>query len=76
MYEVSVEKTQSTQLHDLIESVVNGEEVIFTKDDLPVAKLIAVRNGKPQPKFGSAKGMFSMAEDFNEPLEDFDEYRK
>ncbi len=76
MYEVSVEKTQSTQLHDLIESVVNGEEVIFTKDDLPVAKLIAVRNGKPQPKFGSAKGMFSMADDFNEPLEDFDEYRK
>lgn len=76
MYEVSIEKTQSTQLHDLIESVVNGEEVIFTQDDLPVAKLIAVRNGKPQPKFGSAKGMFVMAEDFNEPLDDFDEYRR
>ncbi len=76
MYEVSVEKNKSIPLHDLIESVVNGEEVIFTQNDLPVAKLVAVRNGKPQPKFGSAKGLFVLAEDFNEPLEDFDEYRK
>jgi len=75
MYEVSVEKTQSVELHDLIDSVVNGEEVIFTQNDLPIAKLVAVRNGKPRPQFGSAKGLFVMAKDFNEPLEDFDQYR-
>jgi antitoxin (DNA-binding transcriptional repressor) of toxin-antitoxin stability system len=74
MYEVSVEKTQS-ELHDLIDSVVNGEEIIFTQDDLPIAKLVAVRNDKPRPQFGSAKGLFVLARDFNEPLEDFDEYR-
>ena len=76
MYEVSVEKNQSVQLNDLIESVVNGEEVIFTQNDLPVAKLVAVLNGTPRPQFGSAKGLFVMSEDFNAPLEDFDEYRK
>ncbi len=27
-----------------------------------------------KPKFGSAKGMFVMHEDFDEPLEDFKEY--
>ncbi len=27
-----------------------------------------------KPKFGSAKGMFKMHEDFDEPLEDFKEY--
>ena len=75
MYEVRVEKTQS-QLNELIESVVNGEEVIFTKDDQPVAKLTGMRNGKPTPQFGSAKGLFVLAEDFDEPLADFDEYRK
>jgi prevent-host-death family protein len=75
MYEVSIEKAQS-QLHELIESVVNGEEVIFTKDNQPVAKLTAMLNGKPQPKFGSAKGLFVLADDFNEPLADLDEYRK
>lgn len=29
---------------------------------------------KPEPKFGALKGMFIMAEDFDEPLEDFKEY--
>jgi antitoxin (DNA-binding transcriptional repressor) of toxin-antitoxin stability system len=76
MFEVSVEKTQTIQLPDLIDSVVNGEEVIFTQNNLPIAKLVAVRQDKPRPQFGSAKGLFIMSEDFNEPLEDFDEYRK
>ncbi|MFM9903127.1 MAG: type II toxin-antitoxin system Phd/YefM family antitoxin [Pyrinomonadaceae bacterium] len=75
MYEVSVEKTQS-QLHDLIESVVNGEEVIFTRDNQPVAKLTGMRNGKPNPRFGSAKGLFVLADDFEEPIADFDDYQK
>jgi antitoxin (DNA-binding transcriptional repressor) of toxin-antitoxin stability system len=60
----------------LIDSVINGEEVVFTQNDLPVAKLVAVRQEKPRPQFGSAKGLFVIADDFNEPLEDFDEYRK
>ena len=76
MFEVSVEKTSTVQLPDLIDSVVKGEEVVFTQNNLPVAKLVAVRQEKPRPQFGSAKGLFVMAEDFNEPLEDFDEYRK
>ena len=29
---------------------------------------------KNRPKFGSAKGMIIMKEDFDEPLEDFKEY--
>jgi mRNA-degrading endonuclease RelE of RelBE toxin-antitoxin system len=28
----------------------------------------------PKPKFGSAKGMFKMMPDFDEPLDDFKEY--
>ena len=28
----------------------------------------------PKPKFGSAKGMFKMNDDFDEPLEDFKDY--
>lgn len=29
-----------------------------------------------QPKFGSAKGRFKMSPDFDEPLDDFDQYMK
>lgn len=76
MFEVSVEKTSTVQLPDLIDSAIKGEEVVFTRNNLPVAKLVAVRPEKPRPQFGSAKGLFVMAEDFDEPLEDFDEYRK
>ena len=76
MFEVSVEKTQTIQLPDLIDYVINGEEVVFTQNNLPIAKLVAVRQEKPRPQFGSAKGLFVMAEDFNEPLADFDEYRE
>lgn len=76
MYEVNIENTKTVPLSDLIETVIGGEEVIFTQNDLPVAKLVAVKREKPRPQFGSAKGLFTMAEDFNAPLEDFDEYRR
>ena len=76
MHEVSVEKASTIQLPDLIDSVINGDELIFTQNNLPVAKLTAVRDGKRTPQFGSARGLFVMAEDFDAPLEDFDEYRK
>ena len=69
MYQVSVEKTSTMELPDLIDSVINGEEVVFTQNNLPIAKLVAVCQEKPRPQFGSAKGLFVMAEDFNEPLE-------
>ena len=75
MHEVRVEKTSSVSLPDLIDSAVSGNEIIFTQNDLPIAKLVALAGQKPRPQFGSAQGMFSMAPDFNEPLEDFDEYR-
>lgn len=76
MYEVNIEQTKTLQLPDLIESVIGGEEVVFTQNNLPVAKLVAVEQQKARPQFGSGKGLFTMAEDFDEPLEDFEEYRK
>ncbi len=76
MYEVTVEKTATLQLPDLIESVIRGEEIVFTQNNLPVAKLVAINQEKPRPQFGSAKGLFTLAEDFDAPLKDFDEYRK
>ncbi len=63
-------------LAELIEAAKNGDEVVITRDHLPVAKLVAVPGEKPRPrpKFGSAKGEFVMADDFDAPLEDFKEY--
>ncbi len=44
------------------------------KADIATASSVPVQVAKRIPKFGSAKGMFVMAPDFDEPLEDFKDY--
>lgn len=39
-----------------------------------VKQAAEAKAGKPKPMFGSLKGMFVMADDFDEPLEDFKDY--
>ncbi len=60
-----------TQLSDLIEDAIQGKEVVITKDGKPLVKLVPVSKSKPKPVFGSAKGLISMSDDFDAPLEDF-----
>lgn len=38
------------------------------------AKKQSKDTGSKKPKFGSAKGLFTIKKDFDEPLEDFREY--
>lgn len=59
------------QLPDLIDAIQRGEEIIITKDNCSVAKIVPATQTKPRPRFGSAKGLITMSDDFNEPLEDF-----
>ena len=61
------------QFTRLIELAASGEEVVIEKDNRPFVKLMAVKQNKKQRKFGSAKGMIEILEDFDEPLEDFRE---
>jgi antitoxin (DNA-binding transcriptional repressor) of toxin-antitoxin stability system len=63
-------------LPELIEEVQQGGEVVLTRDDEPVAKLVAFPPVHPSPRFGSAKGLIIMSDDFDEPLEDFEEYMR
>ncbi len=63
-------------LGDLIEAAVKGDEVVITKEDRPVVKLVPLGGNDAKPQFGSAKGLITMADDFDEPLDDFGEYMK
>lgn len=60
-------------LSDLLELAISGEEVLITKNDRPVAKISPIENRHPL-KFGSAKNKVSIAENFDETLQDFQEY--
>ena len=73
MHQVSVEEAKTT-LPDLIEAAVGGDEVLIAKDDQHIVKLVPVSGTKASPQFGSAKGLIAMAEDFDAPFKDFDEY--
>src|SRR5215472_8757806 len=67
-------KEAEERLAELIDEVANGEEVMITREDGTTFKIVRVVPMAPYPKFGSAKGLVKMAEDFDEPLEDFQAY--
>ena len=75
MHQVSLEEAK-TQLPDLIDAAVGGEDVIIAKDPQHMVKLVPVSTAKPRPQFGSAKGLITMSDEFDEPLADFEEYMK
>ncbi|HCF26641.1 MAG TPA: type II toxin-antitoxin system prevent-host-death family antitoxin [Cyanobacteria bacterium UBA11049] len=66
----------SKHLPELIAAAIDGEEIIITKDEQPVVKLVPVPSVKKRrpAKAGTAKGLITIADDFDEPLEDFKDY--
>ncbi len=60
-----------SNLSKLLDLAINGEEIVITQDDKPVAKISPI---KRPLKRGSAKGKVWMSDDFDEPLEEFQEY--
>ena len=63
------------QISKLIEKAVGGEEIIITKNNQPIVKLISLQPlPKRPPLFGSDRGLISIRDDFDEPLEDFKDY--
>jgi prevent-host-death family protein len=55
----------------MLDRIAIGEEVIITDKGEPVAKLVSMpttTKKRKKFKFGSAKGEFSVPDDFNDPL--------
>jgi antitoxin (DNA-binding transcriptional repressor) of toxin-antitoxin stability system len=68
-YQVQVDDAKA-RLRDLIEAAIRGEHVYILEDDQPVVQLVPVGPRKRQAKFGSAKGLITVADDFDAPLAD------
>ncbi|MCP4352518.1 MAG: DUF2281 domain-containing protein [Desulfobacterales bacterium] len=67
--------------NDIIVSVLNNLPEELKQEVLDFAEYLTVKYGKKiqkqsqkVPKFGSCKGLFIIPDDFDEPLEDFEEY--
>lgn len=74
--DIDIQETEN-QLLLLLERAANGEEIILFKNHEPFVKLLPIDpTSKPrQRQFGSAKGLIVMAEDFDDPLPDFEAYQ-
>lgn len=63
-----------TRLSELIRRVEAGEEIVIRRGSTPVARLIPEPTMRIQPP-GALRGRIEIAEDFDAPLEEFDELR-
>jgi len=65
-----------THLSRLIRDALNGEEIIISRGDHPVVKLVPLPEARLRRRLDGAAGEVWIAEDFDEPLEDFEEYMR
>jgi len=64
MTQLDISQAKSNFL-TLLDLALQGEEIVITQDDQPVAKISPI---KRPLKRGSAKGKLWMSEDFDQPL--------
>ena len=69
-YQIKFDEAQKQLLH-LIEAAIQGEAVIIFNNDNQAVQLVPIKVPLRAPKFGSAKGLVEIANDFDEPLSDF-----
>ncbi len=58
-----------THLSRLLRRVAAGEEVVIARAGRPIARLVPVRETRPR-ELGRDRGVFSVPDDFDEPLPD------
>ena len=74
MSTITLEEAQA-HLPQLIERLQPGEEIVITRDQKPVARLLAEERPKRKPRQpGNCKGMLTIVADDDEHLKDFREY--
>lgn len=74
MTQVTIHEAK-THLSKLIQLALAGEEVVITKGKQPMVKLVVVPEMRKERRIGGAKDVIlKIADDFDEPLDDFAEY--
>ncbi|MBD2416174.1 DUF2281 domain-containing protein [Anabaena cylindrica FACHB-243] len=72
MQQIDITQVQ-IQLPQLFQIALQGEEIIITRNNLPILKITQISPTKRRQR-GSAKGQIKIAPDFDARLEEFKEY--
>lgn len=75
MLQVNIHEAK-TNLSKLIQKVINGEDVVIAKGNNPLVKITLINEEQPERKLGSAKNKIKISEDFDNPVDDFEDYTK
>ena len=67
MHQVNLKEAEAI-LADLIEEAASGEEVVITRTDGASFKIVPLSEVGASPKFGSARGLIKMSDDFDQPF--------
>jgi prevent-host-death family protein len=70
---VTLDEAQA-QLDTLIDAAMSGATILITKNGDRTVQLVPVTQSVERPIFGSGRGLMTMTDDFDEPLDDFAEY--
>lgn len=62
------------QIADLVDAAIHGEQVFITQNGKQLVQLVPAPSSAAPRRAGSAKGLVTIADDFDESLEDFREY--
>ncbi len=67
--------TAKAHLSELIKKALIGEEVIIARDNKPIIKLVPLHRPPHKRKIGRSKNLVKIKDDFDAPLDDFQDYR-
>ena len=75
MVKLAVELSEAEiNLSELIGKLDGDTEIVITRHGQPLARLVPAAPSRPDRVPGSAKGLFEVPDDFDAPVEDFEEY--
>lgn len=73
MHEYTLEEA-GAHLAELMDAAMRGERVVIARDEEHAVQLVPVAPAKRRRQAGSARGLITMRDDFDAPLDDFTEY--
>lgn len=75
MQKLDLKEAQS-HLPELVEAALGGEEIYIAANEHTIIRLVPIVSSPRRAQFGSAKGLITLSDDFDGPLEDFADYTK
>ena len=73
MMQLTVDEAKN-QLSELLKAASKGEQVIIQNHEGQDFQLISLPTTVKHPQYGSAKGIVKMLDNFDDPIEEFEEY--